>query len=301
MYTTPTYIAERISHEYTRERIRLRRRVLRDARIRSDRLPVSAATSDPAAVGPVTPARRVAGSLPPVRRRRDLAPWRSHWRALPDPLTPTLPLAMMGAWRRCGAGGWSDVRRSWRRCGPRWRGAARECPRWCSSRANLASGSPDSSPSSPASCGPATRSSRRAVVSISLAGPFLNGVVAGLIRNLRASIGADRMSDILGSRASVLGSLDPIFASGTPDYVDRPSVFEAVQYLVLELAHQQLVCIVLEDLHWADATSLDLVIYLASTIDSGQLGACGHHAPGRCGQARSFRVARRAPPAPAAR
>ena len=107
---------------------------------------------------------------------------------------------------------------------------------------------------------------------VDLAGGALPyGVVAGLIRDLRATIGADRMSDILGSRASVLGSLDPLFAGGNPEYMDRRSVFEAVQYLVLELAHQQRVCIVLEDLHWADATSMDLVIYLASTIDSGQL------------------------------
>ena len=48
-------------------------------------------------------------------------------------------------------------------------------------------------------------------------------------------------------------------------------MFEAVQHLVLELAREQLVCLVLEDLHWSDATSLDLVTFLASTVDSGQL------------------------------
>ena len=107
---------------------------------------------------------------------------------------------------------------------------------------------------------------------VDLAGGALPyGVVAGLVRNLRAAIGTDRMSDILGSRADVLGSLDPTFARAGTDHADRHSVFEAVQHLVLELAHEQLVCLVLEDLHWSDATSLDLVTFLATTVDSGQL------------------------------
>ena len=107
---------------------------------------------------------------------------------------------------------------------------------------------------------------------VDLAGGALPyGVVAGLVRDLRASIGTDRMIDILGSRAAVLGSLDPTFARAGADHADRHSVFEAVQHLVLELAREQLVCLVLEDLHWSDATSLDLVTFLASTIDSGRL------------------------------
>src|SRR5207342_3050131 len=94
---------------------------------------------------------------------------------------------------------------------------------------------------------------------------------AGLVRDLRASIGTDRMIDILGSRAAVLGSLDPTFAHAGADHADRHNVFEAVQHLVRELAREQLVCLVLEDLHWSDATSLDLVTFLASTIGSGRL------------------------------
>ena len=96
-------------------------------------------------------------------------------------------------------------------------------------------------------------------------------MVAGLVRDLRASIGTDRIIDILGSRAAVLGSLDPTFAQADADHADRHRVFEAVQHLVLELAREQLVCLVLEDLHWSDATSLDLVTFLASTVGSGRL------------------------------
>ena len=133
-----------------------------------------------------------------------------------------------------------------------------------------ASVSPGWSPSSWLSSG------RGAIVAtghgVDLAGGALPyGVVAGLVRDLRAAIGTDRMIDILGSRAEVLGSLDPTLARAGPDHADRHRVFEAVQHLVLELAREQLVCLVLEDLHWSDATSLDLVTFLATTVDSGRL------------------------------
>ena len=107
---------------------------------------------------------------------------------------------------------------------------------------------------------------------VDLAGGALPyGVVAGLVRQLRAAVGLDRMSDILGPRAAALGSVDPTFVHAGAEHADRRSVFEAVQHLVLELAREQLVCLVLEDMHWSDATSLDLVTYLATTVDSGRL------------------------------
>jgi predicted ATPase len=107
---------------------------------------------------------------------------------------------------------------------------------------------------------------------VDLAGGALPyGVVAGLVRDLRASIGTDRMVDILGSRAAALSSLDPTFASAGVDHADRHSVFEAVQHLLVALAREQLVCLVLEDLQWSDATSLDVINFLAKTIGSGQL------------------------------
>ena len=107
---------------------------------------------------------------------------------------------------------------------------------------------------------------------VDLAGGALPyGVVAGVVRDLRASIGADRMIDILGSRAAVVGSLDPSLSRAPADPADRYSVFEAVEHLVRELARDQLMCLVFEDLHWSDASSLDLITFLASTIDSGRL------------------------------
>ena len=107
---------------------------------------------------------------------------------------------------------------------------------------------------------------------VDLAGGALPyGVMAGLVRHLRATVGTDRMIDILGSRAAALGSLDPTLAQTGADDADRHSVFEAVQHLVLELAREHLLCLVLEDLHWCDATSLDLVTFLGATVDSGRL------------------------------
>ena len=107
---------------------------------------------------------------------------------------------------------------------------------------------------------------------VDLAGGALPyGVAAGLVRDLRTRLGTDRITDILGSRVPAVGALDPTFSGAGQDNADRHSVFEAVHHLVIELAREQLVCLVLEDLHWADATSLDLITYLASTVGSGQL------------------------------
>jgi DNA-binding CsgD family transcriptional regulator len=107
---------------------------------------------------------------------------------------------------------------------------------------------------------------------VDLAGGALPyGVVAGLIRDLRTRVGTHRIIDILGSRAAAVGSLDPTFSAPGQDDADRHRVFEAVQHLIAELARDEMVCLVLEDTHWADATSLDLVTFLASTVGSGRL------------------------------
>ena len=107
---------------------------------------------------------------------------------------------------------------------------------------------------------------------VDLAGGALPyGVVAGLVRDLRAVVGTDRLVALLGPRTGAIGVLDPALAVDRTHEVDRHVVFEAVHYLVTELAREQLVCLVLEDLQWSDPSSLDLITFLATATTSGRL------------------------------
>ena len=65
--------------------------------------------------------------------------------------------------------------------------------------------------------------------------------------------------------------LDPTLAVDRAHEVERHVVFEAVHFLVTELAREQLVCLVLEDLQWSDPSSLDLITFLATATTSGRL------------------------------
>ena len=97
------------------------------------------------------------------------------------------------------------------------------------------------------------------------------GVVGQVVRGLRSAVGAHRIVEILGSQRQVLGWLDPGLAATDTAPPERASLFTAVEHLVTELAGERLLCLVLEDLHWADPSSLDLVCYLAATAGVGRL------------------------------
>ena len=57
----------------------------------------------------------------------------------------------------------------------------------------------------------------------------------------------------------------------TPDSVQRQT-FEAVRNLVLALAREQPLCLVLDDLHWADESTLDLLDDLLDTTEEEAIG-----------------------------
>ena len=78
------------------------------------------------------------------------------------------------------------------------------------------------------------------------------GVVGQVVRGLRSAVGAHRLVEILGSQRQVLGWLDPGLAATDTAPPERASLFTAVEHLVTELAGERLLCLVLEDLHWAD-------------------------------------------------
>ena len=59
------------------------------------------------------------------------------------------------------------------------------------------------------------------------------------------------------------------------DGLDQLQVFDAVRALLVGRAERSPVVLVLEDLHWADRASRDLVAFLARTLRAGRVTAGG--------------------------
>ena len=86
-------------------------------------------------------------------------------------------------------------------------------------------------------------------------GPFLAGLPAGRLRQLVR--GLPDLSRLFGNLA-----LPPPAPLGDPA-LERTRLFEAVARLVERMAADHPLAILIDDLHWADHTSLDLLHYLA--------------------------------------
>ncbi len=98
------------------------------------------------------------------------------------------------------------------------------------------------------------------------------GLAASLFQDLAMEVGEESLESLLGARAPALAPLlggSPSTSDGA--VLDRLAMFGAVQHLLAALSRERLVCLFLEDLHWADASSLDLVVFLARTARRGRL------------------------------
>jgi DNA-binding CsgD family transcriptional regulator/tetratricopeptide (TPR) repeat protein len=82
-----------------------------------------------------------------------------------------------------------------------------------------------------------------------------------------------RSLDLVGTELPYQPLLDALRPIGDPRQVDETSrgsplrVFERTLALLTERADAEPVLLVLEDLHWADSSTLDLVVFLAHNID----------------------------------
>jgi DNA-binding CsgD family transcriptional regulator len=102
-------------------------------------------------------------------------------------------------------------------------------------------------------------------------GPLPYGVAGDLLRSLVREVHVKAVADALGPRAVVLAPLVPRLADGADAVLDRPALYAATQDLLAELSDDQTLLLVLEDLHWADESSLDLVMFWARTLVRGRL------------------------------
>src|SRR5262245_15657567 len=71
---------------------------------------------------------------------------------------------------------------------------------------------------------------------------------------------------------SLVGLLARALAQAVPDPAvptagDRPALFEAVRAAFVALAEQQPLALLLDDLHWADSATLELLPALAGALD----------------------------------
>ena len=92
------------------------------------------------------------------------------------------------------------------------------------------------------------------------------GVAAELIQALVRLLGDEHTRQLLGPNAVGLGPLVPPALHGTDGSLDRLAVYPACRALVEGAARQHALCLIVEDLHWADVASVDLLTYLAKTV-----------------------------------
>jgi DNA-binding CsgD family transcriptional regulator len=102
-------------------------------------------------------------------------------------------------------------------------------------------------------------------------GPLPYGVAGDLLRSLVREVHVKAAADALGPRAGVLAPLVPRLGDGTDAVLDRSALYAATQDLLAELSADQTLLLVIEDLHWADESSLDLVMFWARTLVRGRV------------------------------
>lgn len=92
-----------------------------------------------------------------------------------------------------------------------------------------------------------------------------------------AQVGATALGDIPGPARAELGRLVPTLrapqpdASSPDDPLRRGRLFEAVYGLLLQWSARKPLLLVVEDLHWADGSSLDLLGYLIRNLDAERI------------------------------
>lgn len=118
--------------------------------------------------------------------------------------------------------------------------------------------------------GPASMSARPFVAvghGVDLAGGSIPyGVAAGVLGQLIAHVGMERVRALDRRTVTALALLHPSVAE-VPDgmVLDRLALLAGFRNLIAQIGSTRLVCLMVEDLHWADDPSFDLLILLATS------------------------------------
>ena len=97
------------------------------------------------------------------------------------------------------------------------------------------------------------------------------GAAADVLRSLVRQVGPETVRTSMGERARALAPLVPQLGQRADGSVDRFGLFGAAQDVLADLSRDRTVVAVVEDAHWADESSVDLLSFLARTSVRGRL------------------------------
>ena len=93
-----------------------------------------------------------------------------------------------------------------------------------------------------------------------------------MLRSLVTDLGAEQLADLAGPGRADLAGLAPELGPAAPaDPLGRGRLFEAVATLVENLAAVEALVLVVEDLHWSDSSSRDLLRFLLRTVSDSRV------------------------------
>jgi ATP/maltotriose-dependent transcriptional regulator MalT len=99
--------------------------------------------------------------------------------------------------------------------------------------------------------------------------------VVDALRALVRAIGADAVRELVGPAYPALARLAPFLGDlrdpALPDKTGRSQLFEGILRLLDQLGSAAPVVLVIEDLHWADRSTLDLLSFLVRTLSAERL------------------------------
>jgi tetratricopeptide (TPR) repeat protein len=96
--------------------------------------------------------------------------------------------------------------------------------------------------------------------------PF--GVITSALRDLIRRTGLDAVRSAGTGGLAALNFLVPGLLDETSVQPDRLRIFDAVATMLARLSHHHLTWLVIEDLHWSDSSSRDLLNYLVRSLDT---------------------------------
>lgn len=120
----------------------------------------------------------------------------------------------------------------------------------------------------------ATEAGARVVVgqSVELGGDGLAyAPVAAALRDLAGQIGADKLLELAGPGREALISLLPDLGPGLAGSYDRGRLFEVVTVVLERAAAERLLVLVIEDVHWADRSTRDLLRFAVRALGSAHV------------------------------
>jgi len=115
----------------------------------------------------------------------------------------------------------------------------------------------------------------------------------GLIRHLVRQQGLEHVSTLIDKGAAAdIAALAPMLSRTSEREPSRVRLFDGVVTLVDALAVEQPLVLIIEDVHWSDPATKDLLLYLASNLEgAGVVLVISHRGAGPSSSMSTFRVA----------